>query len=212
MAQTQSYIPALSIDALTRYYDPALATIFQERRFRMPVVKALEVAPGQRILDLGCGTATLSLLIGANTAAGLIVGLDIDPVMLYTGQKKVAQSGALVSLTRGSADCLPYGNDSFDSAVSSLMLHHLETEQKRRMLCEAWRVLKPGGKVLVLDFGPVGSGNVARAAAAVFGRFERIDDNLSGRIPDFLREAGFADVQVADVAFQGVIKLFSGKK
>ena len=127
MSNDHPYIPALSIDALTRYYDPALATVFQERRFRMPLVEAMHLLPGERVLDIGCGTATLSLLISAHTQAGLIVGLDIDPVMLATAQAKAQQTGAVIHLTRGSADTLPFADGSFDHVVSSLMLHHLET-------------------------------------------------------------------------------------
>lgn len=212
MSTNQTYIPALSIDALTRYYDPALATIFQEQRFRMPLVNRMRVQPGDRVLDIGCGTATLMLLVGAHTAAKCVVGLDIDPAMLATAAQKTAQRSELLLLTRGSADCLPYADGSVDHVVSSLMLHHLETEQKQGMLAEAWRVLKPGGSILVMDFGPVGSGMVTEGTAAVFGRFERIDDNLRGRVPEFLRTAGFVDVFMEDVAFAGVVKVYGGRK
>ncbi|MBK8050006.1 MAG: class I SAM-dependent methyltransferase [Anaerolineales bacterium] len=211
MSTNQTYIPALSIDALTRYYDPALATIFQEQRFRMPLVNR-NAQTGDRVLDIGCGTATLMLLVGEHTAAKCVVGLDIDPAMLATAAQKTAQRNDLLLLTRGSAACLPYADGSFDHVVSSLMLHHLETMQKQGMLAEAWRVLKPGGSILVMDFGPVGSGMVTEGTAAVFGRFERIDDNLRGRVPEFLRVAGFVDVFMEDVALAGVVKMYSGRK
>jgi ubiquinone/menaquinone biosynthesis C-methylase UbiE len=208
----RTYIPALSVGVLTRWYDPAMATIFQERRLRMPLVNRLHVLPDDRVLDIGCGTATLSLLIDEQTAAGHVVGLDIDPVMVATATHKTAPRRNSLYLTRGSADTLPFANGSFEHVVSSLMLHHLETAQKRRMLAEAWRVLKPGGMILVMDFGPVGSGVIADAAAAVFGRFERVDDNLCGRVPSFIREAGFVAVATEDVAFGGVVKVYGGRK
>jgi ubiquinone/menaquinone biosynthesis C-methylase UbiE len=212
MAHDHSYVPALSIDALTRFYDPLLATIFQERRFRMPVVNAMHVLPGARVLDIGCGTATLSLLIDQHTAVASVVGLDIDPVMLAMAQAKVQACAAAVYFTDASADTLPYVGGSFDHVVSSMMFHHLATAQKHGMLREAWRVLRPGGMILILDFGPIGRGAVAEGIAAMFGRFEHVNDNLYGRVPAFLREAGFTDAETSDVAFAGLVKLYSGRK
>lgn len=212
MSPTRTYIPALGIPQFTRYYDASLATIFQEQRFRMPLVRALAVQPGERVLDIGCGTGTLSLLLAAHTPAGLVAGLDIDPAILYVAQHKVVTAGAAAALTQGSAAALPYAGESFECVASSLMFHHLPAPLKRSMLAEVRRVLVPGGRLHVLDFGPVGQGAVAATVARVFGGFEEVGDNLAGRVPVFLAEAGFADVAVQDVAFGGVIKLYSGRK
>lgn len=216
MSQESTYIPALSLPQLTQYYDVSLATIFQEQRFRMPLVRALAVQPGERVLDAGCGTGTLSLLIAAHTPAGLVAGLDIDPAILSVAQRKVAQEPALaaasIALVRGSAAVLPYAADSFDCVASSLMFHHLPRPLKRAMLAEVRRVLAPGGRLCILDFGPVGQGAFSAAVAHLFSDFEEVGDNLAGRVPHFLAEAGFRDVSVRDVAFGGVIKLFAARK
>jgi ubiquinone/menaquinone biosynthesis C-methylase UbiE len=212
MPQDSSYIPALSIPALTPYYDASLATIFQEQRFRLPLVAALNVQRGERVLDVGCGTATLTVLLAQHTPAGLVAGLDIDGVMLAAGQRKAAAANAAVALTCGSAGSLPYAAGSFDCAVSSLMFHHLPTAVKLEMLAEVLRVLAPDGRLLILDFGPVGRGPVPNALATLFGGFEEVGDNLAGRVPVFLAAAGFANVTMADAAFGGVLKLYSGVK
>jgi ubiquinone/menaquinone biosynthesis C-methylase UbiE len=212
MPQDSSYIPALSIPALTPYYDASLATIFQEQRFRLPLVAALNVQRGERVLDVGCGTATLTVLLAQHTPAGLVAGLDIDGVMLAAGQRKAAAANAAVALTCGSAGSLPYAAGSFDCAVSSLMFHHLPTTVKLEMLAEVLRVLAPDGRLLILDFGPVGRGPVPNALATLYGGFEEVGDNLAGRVPVFLAAAGFANVAMADAAFGGVLKLYSGVK
>jgi ubiquinone/menaquinone biosynthesis C-methylase UbiE len=212
MSHQQTYVPALGIEQLTPIYDAAMASLFQERSFRMPLVNTMRVLPGQQVLDIGCGTATLSLLIAEQTDAGLVTGLDIDPAMLIVAQRKIAYAHSRVSLGRGSADTLPYADQSFNHVVSSLMFHHLATPQKHAMLAEVWRVLKPGGQLVVMDFGPIGRGAMAQGVAALFGRFEHVNDNLYGRVPTFLGQAGFVEVTVTDVAFAGVIKLYVGRR
>lgn len=152
--QSQSYIPALGHDWLTHLYDPAMATLFQERLYRLPLIAALDLQPGQRILDIGCGTGTLDLLLYKQAPDSLVVGLDSDPAALAIAQRKAVQHGASLTLSLASADWLPYANNSFDQVVSSLVLHHLAAAQKARMLIEVWRVLRPGRCVSILDFGP----------------------------------------------------------
>jgi ubiquinone/menaquinone biosynthesis C-methylase UbiE len=212
MAGTREYIPALSIAGLTKYYDAAMATIFQERRYRMPLVAALDVKAGERVLDVGCGTGTLTLLLAQHTPAGLVAGIDIDPQMLVAAQGKTAGQEDRITVQAGSAAVLPYADATFAWVVSSLMFHHLPTPRKLAMLREVHRVLTPGGRLALLDFGPVGQGAVAEAAAALLGGFEEAGDNLAGRVPLFMRAEGFVNVRVHDVAFGGVIKLYAGSK
>lgn len=209
---TQSYIPALGHDWLTNVYDPAMATLFQERLYRLPLITALNLQPGQRLLDIGCGTGTLDLLLHQHAPDALVVGLDIDPTVLTLAQRKAAQRSAQLPLSLASADCLPYADNSFDQVVSSLMLHHLTIAQKGWMLAETWRVLRAGCVLSILDFGPPRTAWLAALLTRVAARFEHIDDNLHGRVPTLLTQAGFVDLQMRDIAFGGVIKLYQGRK
>lgn len=207
-----AYIPALGHAWLTKIYDPAMATLFQERFYRLPLIAALDLQPGQAVLDIGCGTGTLELLLHQQAAGLLVVGLDIDSTVLAIAQRKAGQCGAQFSLALASADTLPYADASFDQVVSSLMLHHLATPQKAWMLAEAYRVLRPGHLLSVLDFGPPHSDWLAGLLRAVAAGFEHIDDNLHGRVPQLLAHAGFTQVQVRDLAFGGLLKLYQGRK
>lgn len=210
--QTTAFIPALGHDWLTKLYDPAMATLFQERLYRLPLLEALNLQPGQRVLDIGCGTGTLDLLLRKHAPQTAIIGLDIDPTVLTIAQQKASRQGASLSLSLASADTLPYAANTFDQVVSSLMLHHLTTPQKGWMLAEAYRVLRPGCRVSILDFGPPEVGWLAALLTTFADRFEHIDDNLHGRVPKLLRQAGFGDVQVGDLAFGGLMKLYQGRK
>lgn len=209
---TQSYIPALGHDWLTNLYDPAMATLFQERLYRWPLIAALDLQPGQQILDIGCGTGTLELLLRQHAPNALVVGLDIDPTVLALAQGKAAQRQTSLALSLASADCLPYADNSFDQVVSSLMFHHLTAAQKGWMLTEARRVLRSGCTLSILDFGPPIASWLATLLTTVAAHFEHIDDNLHGRVPKLLTQAGFIDVQVRDIAFGGLIKLYQGRK
>lgn len=209
---TTVFIPALGHGWLTNLYDTAMATLFQERLYRLPLLAALHLQPGQRVLDIGCGTGTLDLLLRKQAPQTAVIGLDIDPAVLAIARRKANHSGTLLPLALASADTLPYAANSFDQVVSSLVLHHLTTPQKRWMLAEAYRVLRPGSRLSILDFGPPRAEWLAALLTTIADCFEHIDDNLHGRVPQLLRQAGFGDIQVCDMAFGGLMKLYQGHK
>ena len=210
--QSQPFIPALGLDWLTNLYDPAMATLFQEGLYRQPLIAALDLQPGQQLLDIGCGTGTLDLLLRQTVPDLVIVALDIDPIVLAIAQRKANRRAMPIAWSLASATALPYADASFDQVVSSLMLHHLTTEQKGWMLAEARRALRPGRSLSILDFGPPSTDWLATALTAAAAGFEHVDDNLHGRVPNLFTQAGFGDVQMRDLAFGGLIKLYQGRK
>lgn len=210
--QSQTYIPALGLDWLTNFYDPAMATLFQEGLYRQPLIAALDLRPGQQLLDIGCGTGTLDLLLRQTIPDLVVVALDIDRTVLSIAQRKAKQREIPIAWSLASAAALPYADDSFDQVVSSLMLHHLPATQKKWMLTEVRRVLRPGHVLSILDFGPPSTSWLAALLTMVAANFEHIDDNWHGRVPGLLTAAGFVDVQMRDIAFGGLIKLYQGRK
>lgn len=207
-----SYIPALSYTWLTEFYDPAMATLFQERLFRGALIDALELRAGQRVLDIGCGTGTVELLLHKHNPDLWVVGLDIDPAVLAIAKRKAQRNQVAVAWLLASATTLPYADESFDHVLSSLMFHHLTHEQKGAMLANTVRVLRPDGLLSILDFGPPQAHWLASLLKTQLSGFEHIDDNLQGRVPELLTQAGFVDVRVCDIAFAGLIKLYQGRK
>lgn len=192
-----TYLPALGHRRLTPFYDPVLRWVFREEAFKRRLVQLVNLQPGQRVLDLGCGTATLTIMLKQAQPGAEVVGLDGDPEVLAIGRAKAAQAGAALTLEQGLAMTLPYPDASFDCVVTSLVLHHLDTADKERALAEAYRVLKPGGVLYVLDIGEA-RGAAGRLVAPVVRRLERAADNVDGKIPIMLRAAGFAHIVEAE--------------
>jgi len=178
-------------DRLLPFYDPLQRLLGMDSVHRQLVNQA-RIQPAQRILEIGCGTANLAILIKRLHPDAEMVGIDPDPKALARAQRKAGREALSVQLDRGFAEELPYLDASFDRVLSALMFHHLGTEEKEKTLDEARRVLKPGGSLHLLDFGGAkvrSDGLIAR----LHHRSERLRDNFGDRIPTLMREAGFAD-------------------
>jgi ubiquinone/menaquinone biosynthesis C-methylase UbiE len=161
------------------------------------VVAQAAIAPGHDVLDLGCGTGTLVLLIKETCPAANVSGVDIDPRILEIARTKIAAVGVDIRLVQGSATAPPLPPASFDRIVSTLMLHHLTTPQKRDTFGAVRRLLRPGGELHVADWGK--PQNVLMQIASLSFRLsdgaETTGANLRGELPGMIRDAGFVDVR-----------------
>lgn len=190
------YIPALGHAWLTNLYDPVLRATMREATFKSRLIAQAELRPGHRVLDIGCGTATLTIAVKRSQPEAEVIGLDGDPEVLRLAAAKIAAAGVTVALDQSLSDRLPYADASFDRVLTSLLLHHLTAETKRRTLAEIRRVLRPGGQVHIADWGKAQDA-VMRGAfflIQLLDGFATTTDNVKGKIPEFLREAGLADV------------------
>ena len=187
--QPRSFIPAAGRDWLLPFYDPLL-WILGGDAVKRPLIEQATLESGFRVLDIGCGTGSLTLLIEKLHPDVEVVGLDPDPKALSIAKRKAERAGLAIRLDQGFSDQLPYPDASFDRVFSSLMFHHLDQEVKSATLREVRRVLRPGGSLHLLDFGPPRSG-LSRALAHVLHSAEHLRDNLEDRIPSFMEQAGF---------------------
>jgi ubiquinone/menaquinone biosynthesis C-methylase UbiE len=191
------YVPALRFRALTRFYDRLLATTLKEQAFKARLIDQARLAPGQRVLDVGCGTATLTIMAKQACPEATVIGLDGDPDVLALARAKVAQAGVEVELVQGMAWAPPLPPGSCDRVISSLVFHHLGSEEKLRTLGATRTLLRPGGELHVVDWGR--AQNVAMRAAflvvQMLDGFATTNDNVCGRLPDLMREAGFVWVE-----------------
>ena len=153
MEKTERYIPALGYHWLTPLYDPLMNRFMHEEMLHSCLVLQADILPGMRVLDLGCGTGSLTTLIKQSHLKSQVYGLDADRQVLEIARTKTNHSGVDVTLEQGLAYQLPYSDGWFDRVLSSLVFHHLTSEQKQRAFSEIYRVLRPGGRFYLLDFG-----------------------------------------------------------
>lgn len=190
----RAYLPALKYRWLTPLYDPVLRFAFREDAMKDRLVAQIDLRPGQRVLDIGCGTGTLAIRMKRTQPAAAVVGLDGDPVVLNVARRKAANDGVDVTWDLGMAQDLPYPDEAFDAVVTSLMLHHLTPERKGQALREVCRVLRPGGSFHAADFGPP-QNRLMRSLAKISELLEHTEDGVEGRLPGMFRDAGLSEVE-----------------
>lgn len=194
-------VPALGLDILTPFYDLACSVIGYDRPLKQKVLAASGFKYGENLLDVGCGTATLLILAKSQHPTSRVVGIDPDKKILRIARKKTSNGYGLdIELIKAGAEQLPFEDGSFDVVVSSLVFHHLPTDIKKQALREIYRVLKPNGRLLLADFGPAMTmlPKILFALARLFKieEWNSLQDNIHGRIPVFLQEAGFTTKEI----------------
>ena len=186
------FLPGMSRNWLLPLYDP-LTRLLGVRKVHRRLLDQAGVRPGQRVLEMGCGTGNLLLAAKQTQAAATVVGVDPDLTALARAYRKARRRGLAVQLDRGYADHLPYADDSVDVVLSSFMLHHVPTDQREAAMQEVRRVLRPGGALHLVDIG----GAAAPADGWITRRAHRhalTQGGPGGDIPDLLRRAGFTGV------------------
>ena len=210
------YIPALRYEWLTSFYDTVMDKLMREGTFKQSLVRQARVASGHRVLDLGCGTATLTMLIKKAQPEAAVIGLDGDPKALEIARKKIAKSGLAITLDKGMSFSLPYPDNSFDRVFSGLLFHHLTREDKVRTLKEVYRVLAPGGELHVADWGKASNAlmRLAFFLVQLLDGFKTTTDNVNGLLPEFFRKAGLQDVHETAryTTIFGTMALFRARK
>jgi SAM-dependent methyltransferase len=194
--KSEASIPALSYNWLTPLYDLLIRWTMPESAFKRRLIEQAMIKRGQRILDLGCGTATLTILIKKVHPAAEVLGLDGDPRILEIARRKAAREALEIKLDEGMSYQLPYADNSFDRVLSSLFFHHLTRENKARTLQEMFRILRPGGEIHIADFGKPQNPLMLLVSLPwrIFDGMKTTGDNVQGRLPSIFREAGFREV------------------
>jgi demethylmenaquinone methyltransferase/2-methoxy-6-polyprenyl-1,4-benzoquinol methylase/phosphoethanolamine N-methyltransferase len=168
-------------------------TLGREGRFRQRIIEAAGLRPGDRVLDVGCGTGTLAIAAAEVVGSeGRVEGIDPSPEMIERARAKAVAGGSPVKFHVAAIEALPFADDSFDAVLSSLMFHHLTERLQREGLAELRRVLAPGGRLTIIDIDdePWFHRLAARLARQHPGHDERGDGEHAGRgLQQLAREA-----------------------
>jgi ubiquinone/menaquinone biosynthesis C-methylase UbiE len=185
----RTYVPAAGHDWSLPLYDPLVKLLGGDSARRVLVEQA-DLQPGHRVLEVGCGTGTLLILLTRAVPALDVTGLDPDARALARAKRKADAASVFIQLDRGFADSLPYPDASFDRVFSCFMLHHLNgADEKVRALREIRRVLTPGGRLQLLDFSQP-EAHKAGVVAGWMHSSHRLQDNTDARVRSFMDDAG----------------------
>jgi ubiquinone/menaquinone biosynthesis C-methylase UbiE len=188
---TRTYLPAAGRDVFLPFYDLVTGLLGADRA-RAVILEYAPLHDGDTVLDVGCGTGTLAVLLKRRHPGVEVTGLDPDPKALARARQKAERAGAKVCFEHGFCDEIKHSTASFDLVVSSFMFHHLEPDQKSGTLREVRRVLKPGGRLLLLDFDVTEAG-AHHGLQRMFHSHARLSDNSEGRILELMAAVGFKE-------------------
>lgn len=197
----KKFIPAMTYEFLTPYYDFILNFIGFGYKQREKIVKLLALKNEEKLLDVGCGTGSLLIVAKKLYPQITAVGIDIDEKILKIAKNKTIKENLKIEFIKTSSNKLPFNDSSFDIVVSSLVFHHLPLDVKKQTIGEVKRILRKGGQFLLVDFGK--TNNLWINIFYRLVKFLRIEesttlkDNVEGKLPILLKQFGFKTKEVA---------------
>ncbi len=189
------------------WYDLLLTVISfgRERALREKVLGLARLQPGDTVLDVGCGTGTLAIAAKRHVgASGAVYGVDASIEMIARAQKKARKVHMDICFKNGLAEALPFPDGQFDAVLSTVMLHHLPRKARGHCAKEIHRVLKPGGRLLAVDFGAV-----SHEIKTFLGRFHRHSYVELSEMTALFREAGLTFVTSGPVGIRELQFVFA---
>jgi ubiquinone/menaquinone biosynthesis C-methylase UbiE len=176
-----------------RWYDlySRVISFGRDKAIREKLMELAAPAPGEKVLDVGCGTGTLALALKSSVGTGEVHGIDASPEMIQVAKEK-AKAGSDIDFQVALIEAIPFPDASFDLVTSSLMLHHLPDDLKRTGLDEIRRVLKPGGRFMAMDFAAHSHSPLGHLLS-IFGHSR--GESMVDKLMSMLKDAGFSDIE-----------------
>ena len=182
---------AIAYDPITQYALPP-----NETWVRKSLIDTIQVRP-LRILDLGCGTGSMALMLKQKFPHTEVVGCDLSPYMLAIAEDRATKARQNITLRHSNAEQTGFPDESFDLVTVSLLFHETPTSISQTILHEAYRLLRTGGEVLILD----GNQKILRQVGWLNHIFETADTDeyAEGNLDAWLGAAGFGAVRSQDL-------------
>ena len=162
------------------------------QQFRQMILGLAQLQLGESVLDVGCGTGTLALEASKHVGkTGRVSGIDPSAQLLVGARRKAKRASLPIDFQSGQIERIPFPDQSFDVVLSTFVLHHVPDDLKRQGLSEIVRVLKPAGRLLVIDF---------RRSEEREGLLEHVgaDEIDLGDLPALMKDAGFFQTKTGE--------------
>lgn len=213
----RTFTPAMGRFAPTRFYDPVIA-LTRERLWRGLLAMHVAPRPEDVIVDVGCGTGSLALLLNRVEPRARIIGVDPDRDVLTMARGKAGAVGVAPEWRAGMGHALTevLGAGVASTVVSSLVLHQCPVATKQAILASMFAVLQPGGKLVIADFG-LQRTRLMRLAFRIVQLADGKQDtqpNADGVLPRLMSETGFRDVRETEVVptISGSISIYTARR
>ena len=192
------YIPALRFKWLTPLYDFLINLTMPEKKIKQALIETANIPAGVKVLDFGCGTATLTMMVKEIYPEAKVTGIDVDRKIVDRAIQKVKEKKLGIFLLVYDGKQLPFQRNAFNRTVSCLVFHHLDTETKQKSLTEIFRILSKDGQLHIADFGRSKSWVQRTLFNSIRGLdgFKSTDANAKGLLPELISDAGFENVVI----------------
>lgn len=190
-----------NMGAWAPYYDLVVKFMLEgkEEKVRQMTVDLAQVRSGDHVLEIGCGTGSLTVAAKKQAGArGNVCAIDISPEMLNVAKRKAERAGLEIGFETGSLEEIPFPDHQFDVVMISFMIFHVPLEVQRKGFVEIARVLKPGGRLLILD-----RSTVEEAGRSLIEKmFFNVSQPALKTLLPMLQEAGFVDVSAGQTQYK----------
>lgn len=195
------FVPALRWGFLNKFYDALLFVSGLGQNFKRTIIQIANIPNSTKtIIDIGCGTGTQIKILSKKFPNAQIFGVDPDKLLIKNLQKQYVDTN--VTPLIATAQSLHFSDKSIEVALSTLTFHHLSTQQKKEAFFEIDRVLTPGGKFILTDWGETQVEFMRYLL--LFEKQSYLDDHFKGLIPTYAADAGFELCSSTRVKMTGI--------
>ncbi len=191
-----------AMERIANSYDSYMRamTLGRDRALREMTVKLAQIKPGDQVLEVGCGTGSLTIAAKRRAGpTGKVYGIDVIPQMIELSRQKAERAGEDVTFQVGGIDDIPFSDNQFDVVLCSFMIFHMSEGTRCKGLVEIQRVLKPGGPLLVLDVAQPANPIERFIAKQLLGDMMQHD---LGELLPIMTRSGFVDPETGRAPFR----------